>query len=149
LGAVNLRKRRDKLRQQGENLVEAIAATKGSTLLYERLGSIEAQIRNVGELLSSLKEKKTAVPSMVELQAFLERKLEVLESLIQQNPQVAKQLILKRVGKLVMNPMYPLGEPTYQIRGDVDLFASPDRRNGELRVKPNSSRPSISVSPAA
>jgi hypothetical protein len=146
---LSLREKRDKLRQQGENLLDAIAATKGSTLLYERLTSIETQIRNIGELLTTQKQKRAAAPSAAEIQAFLDRKLGDLESLIGRYPGVAKQLILKRVGKLVMDPMYPADGPTYEVRGDVGLFAGSDRRNGLPHAKRDSTRISIAASVAA
>jgi hypothetical protein len=145
---ISLWEKRDKLRQQGENLLDAIAATKGSTLLYERLSSIEAQIRNIGELLPAHR-KRAAVPSVSDLQGFLERKLEGLECVIANNPEVAKQLILKRVGKLMMDPMYPSDGPTYEVRGDIGLFASSDHRDGQSWVKSRSGRISAKASAAA
>jgi hypothetical protein len=148
-GTSILKERRDKLRQQGENLIDAIAATKGSVLLCERLSSVEAQIHSIVEMLAAQKQKSVSAPSAVELQVFLDRKLGDLESFIRQNPEVAKQLILRRVSKLILDPMYPSEGPTYEVRGDVGLFAGSDLCNGQPSVKPRSARLLIAVSAAA
>jgi hypothetical protein len=61
--------------QQAENLLDAIAATNGSPLVYGRLSSVEAQMRNID-------------------------------------------------ASLAMGPMFPPDGPTYEVGGDVRLFAT-------------------------
>ena len=101
-------------------------ATKGSALVYERLSSVEAQIRNIDELLAHQVEEKVKSPSASDLQMFINRKLADLETLLARNPALAKQRIAKNVGKLVMGPMYPPHGPTYEVHGDLGLFTSND-----------------------
>jgi hypothetical protein len=122
----SLREKRKTLQKQAENVIDAIAATKGSTLLYDRLGSIEGQIRSIDILISSQKQKRGARPSADEINGFLERKLSGLESLIGGNPDLAKQLVLERVGRLVMVPTDMSNHPTYEVKGDVRLFLNSD-----------------------
>lgn len=132
---LGLKEKSKNLKHQAENLIDAIAATQGSTLLYERLSSIESQIRGIDELLATQKQKRTVVPSAADIQAFLDRRLGDLESFIGENPTLAKQLVLQRVSKLVMDPMYPADGPTYEVRGDVGLFAGTERRSSCSLVK--------------
>jgi hypothetical protein len=48
---------------------------------------------------------------------------------------MAKQRILKHVGKLIMNPTYPAQGPTYQVTRDLRLFAG----NGQGNALPKPS----------
>jgi DNA invertase Pin-like site-specific DNA recombinase len=130
-----LRDKQDKLRHQAENLVNAIAATKGSALVYARLDSIETQMRNIDALLATQGKEKMASPSLDDLKSFLDRKLVTLEAVLARNPTMAKQRILKHVGKLIMNPTYPAQGPTYQVTGDLRLFAG----NGQGNALPKPS----------
>lgn len=134
--ANSLRGKQDKLRHQAENLVNAIAATKGSALVYARLDSIETQMRNIDALLATQGKERMASPSPDDLRSFLDRKLAALEAVLAGNPTMAKQRILKHVGKLVMNPTYPSQGPTYEVTGDLRLFAGNDHEN----ALPKSSR---------
>jgi site-specific DNA recombinase len=122
----SLQGKQDHLRHQAENLLDALAATKGSSLVVERLNAIEAQITNIDALLAAQPKGKVAPPSVEDLHKFLGRKLCDMESIFAGNPEMAKQRILKHVGKLVMGPMYPPEGPAYEIGGDVRLFVGPD-----------------------
>jgi len=122
------------LRHQAENLVNAIAATKGSALVYARLDSIEAQMRNIDALLATQGKERVAFPSLEDLRKFLDRKLATLEVVLGGNPALAKQRILKHVGKLVMNPTYPSQGPTYVVTGDLRLFAGNDQDNASPKL---------------
>jgi len=132
--AKSLRDKQDKLRHQAENLVNAIAATKGSALVYARLDSIEAQMRNIDALLATQGKERVAFPSLEDLRKFLDRKLATLEVVLGGNPALAKQRILKHVGKLVMNPTYPSQGPTYVVTGDLRLFAGNDQDNASPKL---------------
>ena len=125
----SLRGKQEMLRQQAENLLDAIAATNGSSLVYERLSSIEAQMRSIDQLLATQVEVRAALPSEDDLRKFLERKLANVAALFAGDPELAKQRILTHVGKLVMGPMYPAQGPTYEVSGDVRLFAARDHGN--------------------
>jgi hypothetical protein len=125
----SLRDKQDKLSHQAENLVNAIAATKGSALVYARLDSIEAQMRNIDTLLGTQGKERVTLPSADDLRDFLDQKLAALEAVLAGNPAMAKQRILNHVGKLIMNPTYPSQGPTYEVTGDVRLFATNDHEN--------------------
>jgi predicted HAD superfamily Cof-like phosphohydrolase len=128
----SLQGKQDHLRHQAENLLDALAATKGSSLVVDRLNAIEVQIRNIDELLASQPKGEVTPPSADDLQKFLDRKVGDLESIFAGNPEVAKQHILKHVGKLVMGPMFPPEGPTYEVSGDVRLFVGHDTGDSEL-----------------
>jgi hypothetical protein len=68
-----LRDKQEKLRQQAENLLDAIAATNGSPLVYGRLSSVEAQMRTIDELLATQTYSRVAAPSAEMIQGFLDR----------------------------------------------------------------------------
>jgi hypothetical protein len=133
--------KQDHLRLQVENLLDALAATKGSSLVYGRLNAIEAQIKDIDTLLASKMGVKVAPPSADELRQFLDRKLGDLEELIAKNPEVAKQRILKHVGKLTMEPMYLPEGPTYEVNGDVRLFAQFDHDGADSGLVRKSGSP--------
>jgi hypothetical protein len=128
-----LRERKNTLQKQADNIIDAIAATKGSALLHERLTSIERQIRTIDDLLSSHKQRGIAAPSPSEMQDFVDRKLAIPRSLFGRNRELTKQLVLKHVGKLVMKPKYEKGVPAYEVSGDVHLFVSQDRSGHRSR----------------
>src|ERR1035438_6853181 len=128
----SLQGKQDHLRHQAENLLDALSATKGSSLVVERLNAIEAQITSIDALLATQPKGKVAPPSADDLQNFLDRKIGHLESVLAANPEMAKQRILKHVGKLIMGPMYPPQGPTYEVGGDVRLFAGHDTEDSGL-----------------
>jgi len=129
--------KQDHLRHQAENLLDAIAATKGSSLVYGRLNAIEAQIKGIDALLASHVGVKVALPSADDLREFLDRRMGDLEAILAGNPEVAKQRIVKHVGRLIMDPIYQIEGPTYEVGGDVRLFAGRDHDNaysGQMRT---------------
>ena len=83
----SLRGKQDHLRHQADNLLDAIAATRGSSLVYERLNAIEVQIKNIDALLASGTNMKAASPSADDLQKFLDRRLCDMESIFAANPE--------------------------------------------------------------
>jgi len=92
--------------------------------VFERLSAIEAQIKNIDVLLAAQPKGKVAPPTDDDLQKFLDRKLRDLEFLFAASPEVAKQRILKHVGKLVMEPMYRPEGPIYEVGGTFDCLSN-------------------------
>lgn len=117
-----LRVRKAALLQQAENIVEAIAATKGSVLLYERLNLLEGQIRAVDATLASECRRARSKPVKAEVEEFLEQKLARLQNLFACAPDAVKQLVLNHVGRLVMVPSSIGDDSAYSIAGDIGLF---------------------------
>jgi site-specific DNA recombinase len=136
-GVAGLREKKERLRQQAENLLDAMAETKGSSLVYGRLNSIEAQMRNVDELLANQREIRSGPLSTDDLQKFLVRKLADVEGLLAANPKLAKQCIARHVRQLVMGPMFPQDGPKYEVSGDVRLFAVNPHENAVPRLLQN------------
>jgi len=149
----SLREKHEKLRQQAENLLDAIAATSGSALVYSRLSSVEAQMRNFDELLATQTNSRVTAPSADAIKEFLDRKLPDLESLLAANPEFAKQCVAKHVRKLAIGPMFPLEGPTYEVGGDVRLFSLKEdhlavpRQTGS-KLPMNGTNQSVSVAAA-
>ena len=135
-GVRGLRDKQEKLRQQAENLLDAIAATNGSPLVYGRLSSVETQMRTIDELLATQTHSRVTAPSAETIQSFLDRKLSVIGALLAASPELVKQGIAKHVGKLIMGPMFPTYGPTYEVGGDTRLF----RTNADNCVVPREIR---------
>lgn len=136
-----LQKRKATLKQQAENILDAIAATKGSDLLYGRLSEIEGQMRNIDGLLAGHSRKRVTVPSVGEVREFLHRRLGTLESWLAENSEEAKQLMLKQIGTLVMVPCDLPSGSAYRIAGDNHLFRGGDSRGTSESRKEHGSKP--------
>jgi DNA invertase Pin-like site-specific DNA recombinase len=130
----SLQGQQDHLRKQAENLLDAIAATNGSSLVYGRLNAIESQIKVIDVQLTSQVPFAVASPSADDLRHFLDREMGDLEALLAKNPEVAKQRVLKHVGKLTMDPVYLPQGPTYKVGGDVRLFVGHHRDNADVAL---------------
>jgi len=131
-----LRDKQVKLRQQAENLLDAIAATNGSPLVYGRLSSVEAQMRTIDELLATQTHSSVTAPSAETIQTFLDRRLSDVEAILAASPELVKQGIAKHVGKLIMGPMFPTDGPTFEVGRDTGLF----RTNADNCVVPREIR---------
>jgi site-specific DNA recombinase len=119
-----LRQRQRQLQDQADNLVDAIAKTGGSSLIYERLQSVELQLNQVAQLLTLSTEVKQDAPNAEEIQGFFERVFAELDSVMTAEPELAKQTLRKYMGKLVMRAIPSATSPKYEVSGDLRLFAS-------------------------
>jgi site-specific DNA recombinase len=128
----DLREKRRELGRQAENLLDAIAHTKGSSLLYERLNALEAQILSIDNLLATQVDVEIDPPSADAIKEFLDRKLSDLRSVLLGEPELAKQKLRKYVKKLLLTPVNSDGVPRYEVSGDVRLFAAEASNDVEL-----------------
>jgi hypothetical protein len=128
----DLREKRRELGRQAENLLDAIAHTKGSSLLYERLNALEAQILTIDNLLATQVDVEIDPPSSDVIKEFLDRKLSDLRSVLLGEPELAKQKLRKYVKKLLLTPVNTDELPRYEVSGDVRLFAAEASNDVEL-----------------
>ena len=120
-----LRERHRILVEEAGNVTRAIRRTGGSSLLDRELISIEAQLRSLEELLAvPTTVQNDKPPSDEEMREFLERKFSDFDSVLHSAPEVAKQSLKRLVGKLIMRPVQSTERPTYEVSGDIRLFAT-------------------------
>jgi DNA invertase Pin-like site-specific DNA recombinase len=121
-----LKAKQHELEEQARNLVNAIAQTGGSVLLYEKLRSVETQMQSVEQLSAKSTQAKTDVPSPEVIQEFLDRKFADFNSVLTSAPELAKQKLRKYVHNLVMRALPSKEAPKYEVTGDIRLFAPAD-----------------------
>jgi site-specific DNA recombinase len=130
-----LKERQRELQAQADNLVNAIAQTGGSALLYEKLKSVELQIQNIQQCLAKPMEVSIDIPSPQEIGDFLDRKLADFDSVLTAEPELAKQKLRKYVDKLVMRALPSQNAPKYEVTGDIRLFVQEDDADGKNDVE--------------
>jgi hypothetical protein len=89
-----------------------------------RLQSVELQLNQLAQLLTLSAEVKKDPPTAEEVQGFFERVFADLNSVLTTEPELAKPILRKYVGKLVMRAVPSATPPKYEVSGDVRLFAS-------------------------
>jgi site-specific DNA recombinase len=117
------------LKKEEENIVDAIAKTGGLPVLFTRLQSLSTQREQVTALLA-MEDQATTLPPVEEIEAFLDRKANDLTAVISGDPFRAKQELQKRVKQLRLRPVQTPDGVTFEVTGDVRLFAPNDVLEG-------------------
>ena len=118
----SLKEKREALRQQAEHLLDAIAATHGSPLVYSRLNSVETEMQVVDGLLVAGEGKHLPAPSLRTMDKFLGGRISDLEATLARSPELAKKALASHVTRIAMGPMFPADGPIYELTGDVGLL---------------------------
>lgn len=121
-----LKDKRNDLKRQADNLLNAIQDSGRNLLFSERLNLLDVEIRNINELLATQTEVNFELLSPDAIREIVNRKLSELEALLAGSRDVAKQRIRKYISRLSMTPVYEPEAAAYQVAGDIQLFASDD-----------------------
>ncbi|MGA2171191.1 MAG: recombinase zinc beta ribbon domain-containing protein, partial [Terracidiphilus sp.] len=124
--AEELQERKIELRRKAENLMDSIQDLGRSSLLSERMKSVDAEMHSIDLLLATQTEVAIEPLTAEAIRELLDRKLTDLEAVLMGDPEVAKQRIRKHIAKLVLTPVNTDGGPRYEVSGDVSVFARGD-----------------------
>jgi site-specific DNA recombinase len=119
-----LQERERELQNQADNIAHSLSIARGSVTLIDRLQSIEAELKQVQEMLLVPEEPESAPLPVAEIEEFLMRKTADVAALLTGDPELTKLELRKRVEKLVMQPMVTSEGPVYEVSGDLRLFAA-------------------------
>jgi site-specific DNA recombinase len=119
-----LHKKLCELKQQAENIADAIAANghRQSPTLLARLTVIEAETETLKTRLDQGQRVFDTPVSLEELRQFILKKANDLRSLLVGDPVLAKDALRKHVSELVLTPRQTPSGPVFDVSGDVNFF---------------------------
>ena len=123
-----LRNELARLRRHAENLAEAIAEFGKSPTLLGQLANTESRIRAIEPQLARLEHFERPSIGIDELREFLLKKAGDLQSVLQGDPLLGREILAKHIRELVLTPRQTPDGPVFDVTGDIDLFG------GDLRV---------------
>jgi DNA invertase Pin-like site-specific DNA recombinase len=120
--AEELRDKRDDLRKQANNIMDAFQRARGNSLLMERLNSIEAELANIDKTLVIAAETIPPLPSEEATRDLVLGKLTELATALTAAPEAVKQELSRHIDKLNMKLIDTPDGLRYVVSGDVRLF---------------------------
>ena len=118
--------RRLELERMIENLLDTIQETGRSSQLSKRLGSLEMELSSVNTQLFSQTEKLPDPISEEGVRLLIDGKLTELQAILTGDPLLAKQQLRKYVDVLTMKATDSPEGATYEVMGDIRVFAPDD-----------------------
>jgi DNA invertase Pin-like site-specific DNA recombinase len=118
--------RRLELERMIENLLDTIQEAGRSSQLSKRLGSLETELSSINAQLLTQTEKQPDPISEEGVRLLIDRKLSELQAILTGDPILAKQQLRKYVDVLTMKATDSPECATYEVKGDICVFAPGD-----------------------
>jgi DNA invertase Pin-like site-specific DNA recombinase len=124
--AEDLQEKKNELKRGANNVMDMIQDGKGNSFLSDRLNSIHTEIGDIDAMLATLTEAVIEPLTEEAIRELVDPKLADLEAVLTGDPEIAKQRIRKHIAKLALTPVDTDKGPTYEVTGDVSVFACDD-----------------------
>lgn len=122
------------LKNQSARLVQAIAhsASINSLVLPKQLAEVEAKLKEVRVDIQFLKAAGDSKGAKRDIGAVVRDSVENLLEVVQLDVLKGREVLQRHINRLVLVPIISEGGLTYEIMGDIDLFRTPDNRDGRI-----------------
>jgi site-specific DNA recombinase len=118
----SLQDERQKIAVAVENLMDEIAEYGGSEGIRSLLRRKESRLAAIDKQLAELRAPR-AIVKPAEIDAFLEKALNELGTILLGDPVRSRDELQKRVGSLTLTPIVHEGRAAYRITGKLELFS--------------------------
>ena len=110
------------LKNQAENLADAIAEYRKSGTLLAHLESTETRIHAIEQRLAQQENIERPSVTAGRLREFLLGKAVDLQSVLQGDPLLGREVLAKHIRELVLTPRKTADGPVFDVSGDIDPF---------------------------
>jgi site-specific DNA recombinase len=123
----SLQKRQEMLKRNCERIVNAMMdpLSANSTFLPQTLSKLEAELAEVQTRKKLLDAPKNLDDAKLDIAAMVQGNITNLLEIIKQDAPKAREVLQRRIKKLLLFPTDTADGPAYEVYGEIDLFTPP------------------------